>query len=232
MTLRHDGTRHRGGRRGPAAARPRAPGRTRSPRDGPAGAAPGRVSSLRSPSSHGAERPARGCARPARTRRAGWRRGCRSADGAPRCARSRRLPPRESAPDVSRAWRNRCAARGRRPRRRWRADRAGPTCAPAAALGLLAGLCQSEGIGVVAEGEQQRDGEGGARGQAGPDRERARHPGGATASAEVGRGSSPAARAASAGTGAVSPKAISSGLPGELVRVDPEEEAAGLRREA
>ena len=48
-----------------------------------------------------------------------------------------------------------------------------PTWAPGAALGLLAVAGQRERIGVVAEGEQQRHGEGGARGQAGADRERA-----------------------------------------------------------
>ena len=42
---------------------------------------------------------------------------------------------------------------------------------------------------------------------------------------------SPAARRASGGTGAASPRAISSGWSGELVRVDPDEEAAGLGRE-
>ena len=46
-----------------------------------------------------------------------------------------------------------------------------------AALGLLAVVGQREGIGVVAEGEQQRDRERGARGQPRPDRQGARDPG-------------------------------------------------------
>ena len=45
-----------------------------------------------------------------------------------------------------------------------------------AALGLLAGAGERERVGVVAEREQERDGEGGARGQAGADGERAGDP--------------------------------------------------------
>ena len=47
------------------------------------------------------------------------------------------------------------------------------------ALGLLAGLRQREGVGVVAEREQDGHGEGGARGQPGADGERAGDPEGA-----------------------------------------------------
>ena len=50
-----------------------------------------------------------------------------------------------------------------------------------AALGLLAGAGQCQGIGVVAEGEQKGHREGGARGEAGTDRQGARDPGHPTA---------------------------------------------------
>ena len=81
------------------------------------------------------------------------------------------------------------------------------------------------------EGEQQGHGKGGAGGEPRPTGmelvTRTAPPVGGACSRR-----SPAARAASAGTGAVVAQHDLNGPTGELVRVDPEEEAPGFRREA
>ncbi len=100
-----------------------------------------------------------------------------------------------------------------------------------AALGLLAVPGQREGIEVVAEGEQQRDREGGARGQARPDRQRALHPDRPTARWRSQAQESGRQGGLGGNRGGVTQHDLD-GLPGELVRVDPDQEAAGLRREA
>ena len=100
---------------------------------------------------------------------------------------------------------------------------------PRGALGLLAVVGERQGVGVVAEGEQQRDREGGARGQAGPDRERAGHPDGPARTEVAGAaGARPPGRPP-AGTGAASsPRAISTGRPGNWSESIPTRKLPGL----
>ena len=99
-----------------------------------------------------------------------------------------------------------------------------------AALGLLAVAGQRERVEVVAEGEQERDREGGARRQAGADRQRARHPDRPTARWRSQPQESGRQGGLGGNRGGVTQHDLD-GLPGELVRVDADQEAAGLRRE-
>ena len=97
-------------------------------------------------------------------------------------------------------------------------------------LGLLAVEGQCQGIGVVAEGEQQRHREGGTRGEAGADRQGAGDPG----HPAVRQGLRPQEPGRQGGLGAHRGGIAQHDLDGslrELVRVDPEEEAAGFGRE-
>ena len=99
-----------------------------------------------------------------------------------------------------------------------------------AALGLLAVAGQCEGVGVVAEGQQQCDREGGARGEAGTDRDRARHPGDPAARRGL-RAQEPGRQGRlGAHRGGVAQHDLDGSLR-KLVRVDPDQEAARLGRE-
>ena len=101
---------------------------------------------------------------------------------------------------------------------------------PRAALGLLAVAGERQWVEVMAEREQEGDREGGARGQARPDRERAGHPDAAAA----GRSVEPQEPGRQGGLGR-NRGGVTRGdlhrLVGELVRVDPDQEAAGPGRE-
>ena len=141
-----------------------------------------------------AERAPEDAARPARTRPAGWRRACRSSRrGASLCTITKAASSGTATWRVSRVaksmW-SACPAVA--PAMASGSSR--PTCAPGAALGLLAGAGQRQRIGVVAEGEQERHREGGARRQAGADGEGARHPDRRRRSGGGCRRRSPAAR--------------------------------------
>ena len=152
----------------------------------------------------------------------------RSRGAGSRCARSRRPPRRGRAPAGSRGWRSRCGARARPWRRRWPADRAGPRATPRRARppGSRGPARAGRGRGRARAGARPRR----RRSRTGrPHREGAGHPDAAARAAAAGAAGGRPPGAASAGTGAVSPSAISRGWSGELVRVDPDEEAARLR---
>ena len=95
------------------------------------------------------------------------------------------------------------------------------------ALGLLAGAGQAEGVGVVAEGQQQGHREGRARGQARTDRQRAGDPGDPAARRGLER-RSPAARGASSATGAAPAQDNLEGLPGNWSESIPTRKLPGL----
>ncbi len=123
------------------------------------------------------------------------------------------------------------AARARRRRRRWPADRAGPRARRRCARASWQVRASASGSASWPSGEAGARREGGARGQARPDRDGAGHPGVPPLGGGC-RRRSPAARSGHAGgTGAVLPNGDLEGLVGELVRVDADEEAAGPRRE-
>ena len=99
-----------------------------------------------------------------------------------------------------------------------------------AALGLLAVEGQGQGIGVVAQREEQGHGKGGTRGEAGTDRQGAGDPDHPARRWVLGAQEPGRQGGLGAHRFGVAQHDLEGGLR-ELVRVDPEEEAAGLGRE-